>query len=44
MVLYLARLIVLDATSLLVVVPALLAGFIVNPILHLVLAEPRAHD
>jgi len=30
-VLYLARLIVLDATSLAVVVPALLAGFIVNP-------------
>jgi hypothetical protein len=29
--LYLARLIVLDATSLLVVVPALLSGFIVTP-------------
>jgi hypothetical protein len=32
--LYLARLIVLDATSLLVVVPALLAGFVVNPIFY----------
>jgi hypothetical protein len=31
-VLYLARLIVLDATSLLILGPALLAGFIVNPI------------
>src|SRR5262245_3279540 len=35
MLLYLARLIVLDATSLIVVVPALLAGFIVNPIFYI---------
>jgi len=33
-VLYLARLIVLDATSLAVVVPALLAGFLVNPVFY----------
>jgi hypothetical protein len=33
-VLYLARLIVLDATSLAVVIPALLAGFIVNPVFY----------
>jgi hypothetical protein len=31
-VVYLARLIVLDATSLLVVVPALLLGFVASPI------------
>jgi hypothetical protein len=34
-VLYLGRLIVLDATSLLIVVPALLAGFIVNPLWYI---------
>ena len=34
-ILYLARLIVLDATSLAIVVPALLAGFIVNPIWYI---------
>jgi hypothetical protein len=32
--LYLARLIVLDATSLMIVVPALQAGFIVKPIFY----------
>jgi len=35
MLLYLARLIVLDATSLMVVVPALLTGFVVNPIFYI---------
>ena len=34
-VLYLGRLIVLDATSVLIVVPALLAGFIANPIWYI---------
>jgi hypothetical protein len=34
-VLYLGRLIVLQATSLVIVIPALLEGFIVNPIWYL---------
>jgi hypothetical protein len=35
LVLYLVRLIVLQATSLLIVIPALLEGFVVNPIWHI---------
>jgi len=46
-VLYLGRLIILDATSLVIVVPALLEGFIVNPLWYLwlgrTLARGRAH-
>jgi hypothetical protein len=34
-VLYLGRLIVLNPTSLLILVPALLIGFLVNPIFYL---------
>jgi hypothetical protein len=34
-IIYLGRLIILDATSLVIVIPALLTGFIVNPLWYL---------
>lgn len=42
-VLYLGRLIILEATSLAIVVPALLEGFIVNPLWYLWLGRTLAH-
>ena len=43
-VLYLVRLIVLEATSLAIVIPALLEGFIVNPLWYVWLGMTLMHS